>query len=236
MKKLRDTPVLLLMFLSGICFAQKDTTVALQNPAKAKIIYEMGINLYGLTVRAGDYYTQYTNVLDNQIFSGLYFKLFKGKNVLRAALDYSQRSAYYGKQPFSTNSGNSRGQLKSMEIKVGYQRMLGKRRFAPYVFSDLEYNYFWQPAPAQQDFYPMYSSYSYNYIYYRYYTLSGSFFCVTPGFGLRWNIAKCVVLNFETGAQFFYSHERSSNNFEPNHFKSAGINAKPAKVSIGFTF
>lgn len=235
MKTCQLTVLLLFCFLSNSFFTQSTALTPLQDSVspKKKVFYEMGMNIYALTMRGGDFYTKYDVVLDNQIFSGIYFKLFKGKNSLRTSLNYSNRNVYNSVPPFSHSRG-ALGQLKSIEINLGYQRMFGKKKLAPYFYSDLEYIHFWQLGQIQPAFYPTpyYSSYSYD--YYRYYSLTGSFYCLSPGMGLRWRIGNHLVLNFETGAQFFYSKEFDF--YGSRLVNNVGINAKPLKFSLGFTY
>lgn len=226
MEKLRNTLLVFLMFGMGSFFAQTDTTGAIAKRDKRKTTYEMGMNITSLTLRAGDFYSQYYKQLDNQIFSGLYLKCFRRQNAMRFSIDYSQRNVYARKQP----SGDV-NRIKSLELKIGYQRMLGKRKLAAYVFADLEYNYIRRQGLWNGGFYPN----NFDYFSNGSYDFSNNFLCASPGFGLRWKVAKSIVLNAESGAQFFYVRENNADNALQKN-TSLGINAKILKISIGFTF
>lgn len=221
----------MMLLISGSIMAQKDTLAPDGNTSR-KAVYECGMNVYGLTIRAGDYYSEYKNVWDNQVFSGLYLKRHVGKNALRASLEYSRRRALFGKEAWSATRANT-GQLVSVDLQVGYQRSFGQGTCSPYVFADAAFAHYFPVAVNYT--YPYlysYSSFAPTYFYYRYYTLSGSFLSINPGLGLRWSLAKNVCLNIETCAQFFFSHERTPERSET--FNSVGVNARPLRLSIGF--
>lgn len=196
---------------------------------------EAGFNLYGLTLRPGNFYTNYKVITDQQVFSGMYLKYHMGLNALRWEVNYSQRYFRYQQGPYGA-MGKNQVPARSFEIKMGFQRSFGTGRFSLYGFADLEYNYFWTPyGPFYQPGY-YYENIALYAPYYEYYRISGSFFCLSPGAGLRWKIGNHIALSFETTAQLFYAREKPDNYSTNKTIESVGINAKPVRLSVGFTF
>ena len=127
----------------------------------------------------------------------------------------------------------NRGELVSLELKFGYQRLLNTKKIAPYLFTDAECTFFRSINYPRYDF--IYSSsITYPGYNYRFYTLSGTFLSLSPGIGVRWCIKPHVFINAEAAAQLFYARERLLSNYEMAN--TVGINAKPLKLSIGFIF
>lgn len=222
-----------LLLCSLSVFSQKDSIAAKPNNTSNTVRFELGTFVYGLTLRPGDFATRYKMVWDHQVFSGVYCKRYYNKNAIRSSIEYSRRSVYFGDRSYSRFSSN-RGELASLELKIGYQRMLSNRRVAPYIFADAEYSYF--RSLYYPTYYPYYSSYliAPDYYYYQNYSLSGSFFSVSPGFGMRITLLPHIFVNAEASAQFFISKERGAYAYDT--FSSIGINVKPLKLSIGYAF
>lgn len=233
MKYSQSLSLLFLMLIMTPVLSQKDSSTV-PGESKTKLLrYEIGTYVYGLTLRPGDFSTRYKMVWDNQAFSGLYYKRYFGKNVFRSSLEYSRRTVYFGKES-RVRYSSSRGELASLELKLGYQRLLNDKRFSPFLFADAEYSYF-RPLIGPI-YYPLYTSslIAPDYYYYQRYSLNGSFFSVSPGFGLRWKMQPQLIMTAEASAQFFISRERSSSYYDTYH--SIGVNAKPIKLSIGYLF
>src|SRR3954469_19216493 len=53
--------------------------------------HELGMNLYVLSVQAGDFYSQYQRRVNNYVFNGIYYKYYYGKNALRGSFNYFQK-------------------------------------------------------------------------------------------------------------------------------------------------
>lgn len=216
MKQLQTLLLAALLCCAGFATAQTDSS---QAHHKRKKVYEMGIDLYALTLRPGDYYSGYKTMRDNQIFSGIYLKCFRGQYAMRFGVDYSQR----------TFSSDQWSHATSLDLKVGYQRMLGKRRLAAYVFADLEFSHMKREAYGAP-YYSIFADY-----YNPYYTIISNTGCLNPGLGLRWKLGKLVVLNLESGVQLYYSSE-SGSAFSYDKNTSVGMNVRVAKLNLGFTF
>lgn len=196
---------------------------------------EAGFNLYGLTLRPGSFYSNYKVITDQQVFSGVYLKYHMGLNALRWEVNYSQRYLRYQQGPYGATSRNL-VPARSLEIKMGFQRSFGQRAFSLYGFADLEYNYFWTPnGPFYQPGY-YYENIALYAPYYEHYRIAGSFFCLSPGLGVRWKIGKHIALSFETTAQLFYAREKPDYYSSNKTIESVGVNAKPVRLSVGFTF
>jgi hypothetical protein len=233
MKKSQSIISLILTLLVSSLYSQKDSLATSPPDVKSKPQFEIGINLYGLFIRPGDYFSHYQKVWDSQVFSGIYVKRYTGKNAIRASVEYSRRNVYFGKQPLSHN-GVGKGQLASLELKLGFQRLLSSKKIAPYVFTDLEYTHFFRVSLLSPNYYLSSLSVPYYYDYNRYYTLAGAFVSISPGIGMRWTLTKNLLLNIESSAQFFLSREMGVRNHEP--VNSIGLNVKPIKLSLGFKF
>jgi len=216
MKHVQTLLLAVLVCCAGFAAAQADSGQARH---KRKTVYEMGINLYALTLRPGDYYSGYSTIRDNQIFSGIYLKCFHGQYALRFGVDYSQRTFAAGQWNHAT----------SFDLKAGCQRLLGKRRLAAYVFADLEFSHMTRQAYGAP-YYSIYADY-----YNPYYTINSNTGCLSPGLGLRWKLGKLVVLNLESGVQLYYASEFGTG-FSYDKSTSVGMNVRVAKLNLGFTF
>lgn len=233
MKNSKHLYLIILVMCSLSALSQKDSSSSTPSNSNNPIRFELGTFVYGLTLRPGEFTTRYNMVWDNQAFSGIYYKRYHGKNAFRTSAEFSRRTVYFGSNNFPRNA-YYRGELASLELKLGYQRMLGDKKFAPYLFADAEYSYF-RPI-LQPVYYPYYTSSMIvpDYYYQQHYTLGGSFFSISPGFGVRWSVFQHLFINAEASAQLFISRERANYYYES--FSSIGINAKPLKLSIGYSF
>lgn len=193
--------------------------------------YELGFNLFSLTLRPGNFNTDYKMVSDYQAFSGIYFKYHFGQNALRSEINFSKRNLR-SNWPFSPIVEKT----TSLELKAGYQRSFTKGKFSIYAFADAEYYYF---HPEQYYYHPM--PYPSLYMYpmpadeTRSFMIKGSYFCLSPGLGFRWKLGEHFLLGYEAGAQFFYARTKYAEAYS-GIMESVGINVKSARFSIGVNF
>lgn len=221
--------LLILMILFALsAYEGRGQNDSLSRPEASKAYSrEIGFNAYSLTVRGGDFYSGYKHLIDNYAASGLYFKRYWGQNGLRFAADYLQKIS---NQKDFFEERDKAISFRSLQLKVGYQRLLGGKRWSPYFFADLAFTQSNQLLRSIYDggiYYNnnlMYPSYS------NYFTRKTAMLSASPGLGLRIRLKQQLRLNLEAGAQFFYMRERSS------HYTSVGINANPFSCSLGFTF
>jgi hypothetical protein len=180
---------------------------------------ELGLNVYSFTVRGGNFYTNYKTVYDHYAASGLSLKFFHGKSAIRTSVDYFQKitidRARFPNQSLS---------FKTLQFAGGYQRY--------FVFTDLSYSYGKELTHGYNDG-PLYFPY-YRYEY-NLNTVRTSAFSASPGIGLRLRLRKNMILNLETGAEFFYMKQFGTYTFGTAN-EITGINLKPMKCSFGFTF
>lgn len=222
MKKIMS--LLLLALMPAGAFCQADS---LRMKTQALPKHELGMSLYALSVKPGDFYSQYDYRIGNYLLNGLYYKRYFGKSALRCSFNYFRQLVNYRNRLYG-NFFPSR----TFHAAVGYQRLLGKvSKTAPYVFADASYSICRETR--QQDFlyYPYYLSSSYiaNPYYYDANPVSSYQYAVSPGIGLRVHLGKNVLLNLEAALQFFYEVENHS-------ARSIGISARPLQFQLGFMF
>lgn len=204
--------------------AQQDSISKTSGTTK-KWRYEFGLNVYTLNMRAGDYYSQYKRVFDNYAASGLYVKYYHGKSAIRSSVDYLQKMIFEGYRVKDKNIS-----FKTLQLAVGYQRHFGNKKVMPYVFTDLAFS-----RSRELQVYP----YGPLYLPMQYYytgpvSIRSTSYSAIPGLGLRINIRKHIILNFETAVEFFYM--KAGDSYQVRSYKMYGINAKPFKCSFGFLF
>lgn len=131
--------ILFFFLLPSISFAQQE-----ERPVKK---HELGVNLF--SVKRFDRYKNFSDCpvisADLNILTGLYYKNHFGKNAWRASVDYSHRSIQKGwgeplDDPYTTTQYYS-AKRTNFSIAAGYEHSFGSRKFQPYLFSDLVFNY-----------------------------------------------------------------------------------------------
>ncbi len=219
MNPLKLLAILLFLTANGIITAQT-------NADGRQKKYELGMSLYSLVIRGGDYYSGYKNRVDNYVLSGIYFRKYYGRRVMRLSLDYQQKIG--NNRPGWLGYDNGFISQRLLQCKAGYQYFFNSRSTGFYVSADLAYSY-----SSEQWAYPL--DYPLNYLS-SYAPRAGgtadirtSAFSCLPAVGLRIHLGKNVMLNLESAAQFFYAIENKSN-------KMIGINARPLNCSLGFRF
>jgi hypothetical protein len=204
--------------------AQTDSSKTVSKTKKWS--HEIGMNLYSSTVRGGNYYTHYKTVYDHYAASGLSLKFFHGKSTIRTSVDYFQKITIDRAQ-----SQNQNISFKTLQFAAGYQRHFGNKRVMPYVFTDLSYSFGKELTRGYYGpLYLPYYRYEYNLVMIR-----TSSFSASPGIGLRLRLSKNMIINLETGAEFFYMKEFGTYTFDTAN-EITGINIKPLKCSFAFTF
>ena len=191
--------------------------------------YELGMNLYTLGVNGGDFYSGYKHKLDNFVFNGLYLKIYFHKNVWRFSGNYFQK--LINLQDRTDSKDPSLLSSKSLQLTMGYQRMLGKgkHRITPYLSMDLAYDLKKELRMLDTPF-SLYDDYIGNVNSFT----TTSLFSLSPGVGLRISLGKNLTLNLESNVQFFYGLERS--NYQPETNKMVGLTIHPLQCGLGFQF
>ncbi len=124
----------LLFFIPTTCFAQEEETLLNK--------HELGISIF--TAKRFENAYSYPHMMSTAIylFPGLYYKNHFGKNAWRISLDYMHKTISNG---VVLNQSQVRDQyfskLNNLALTAGYERSFGSRKFHPYVFSDLVFNY-----------------------------------------------------------------------------------------------
>lgn len=213
--------IIVLLLAGHFVFGQTDSTTK-----KKKITErEFGMNVYAMEIRAGDFYTGYKTTFGNSVFNGLYYKTYRGKNVMRYSLNY-----FRGKQKndFFRRGGWSEYSYSVLQLSAGYQRMFTSGKFAPYAFGDLSVGVC-RDVMRNYGYYP-------NYVvdyYYPYNSIRNRFMSdISAGIGLRIKFNKHVLMNIETAARFYYQYQQI-NSGGANIF---GIDGKPLTLGLGFIF
>ncbi len=215
--------IFLLVFFCAVCLrhtAQNDSA------SQKKWAHELGLSLYDQSLNGGDFYSGYRRTLSNYAFSGIYLKFYARQNVIRTSLAYQQQILL--RQRFFSNTSHVISS-NGWQLALGYQRMLGKKSTALYVFADLNYKYMRTlRATANSylylDYYPQ-SRLNYNY---------SSLYSIGPGIGIRIQLNKYLLLSFESASQFYYSTE-FDNGLMQRH-EVIGINIKTLNCSLGLKF
>lgn len=186
---------------------------------------ELGLNVYTLNMRAGDYYSQYKRVFDNYAASGLYARYYHSKSAIRTSVDYLQKMIFEGYRIKDKSIS-----FKTLQVAVGYQRHFGNKRVMPYVFTDLAFS-----RSRELHAYPYGPLYLPAPSYYRsMVSIRSSSYSAIPGLGLRISIRKHIILNVETAVEFFYM--KTGDPYQAKSYQVYGIQAKPFKCSFGFLF
>lgn len=226
MKRLRLLTLMCALGATWQIQAQADSS---KNTLRAKKWnYEIGLNAYSLTIRGGDFHSNYTNTYDHYAASGFSLKFFHGKSAIRTSADYFQKIIMESVQTMHNRSLS----FKTLQFAAGYQRHFGNKRIMPYVFTDLSYGYGREQTRGNYNNDPinfLYYPYNYNNI-----TIRSSTFSATPGVGLRLRLARSLILNLETAAEFFYQKQYVTYTYDQREL--TGINLKPVKCSFGFIF
>ena len=186
--------------------------------------HELGMNLYALTIRPGDFYSQYKNRIDNYLLNGLYYKLYFGRSALRCSFNYLRRfnnaSVRYGGNVYSS---------RTFQAAMGYQYALNKgSKTVPYVFADASFSLL-NELRSRDGYYALPYHMSSSIAYYPNYYTSCYQGAVSPGIGLRLHLGKNVMLTLETALQLFYEVEGHS-------YRSIGVSARPFQCQLGFMF
>lgn len=232
MKTLHAFALALALCLSADALQAQQDSIPKTSVATKKWRYEFGLNVYTLNMRGGDYYSRYKRVFDNYAASGLYARYYHGKSAIRTSVDYLQKMIFEGYRAKDNSIS-----FKTLQLAVGYQRHFGNKKVMPYVFTDLAFS---RSRELQSYPYnPYYLPYGSLYLPAQYYgtsavSIRSSSYSATPGLGLRLNIRKHIILNFETAVEFFYM--KAGDSYQARSYKMYGIHAKPFRCSFGFLF
>jgi hypothetical protein len=129
--------LLLLLFLPLFSFAQQTEN----QPGKN----ELGLNLFSVTN-----FFSYKDMTDKRFykvdvnaFSGIYYRRHFGRYALRASFDYSSKAfnAFSGPYWHDNYFYGVSAQTKNISASVGYQHAFATKKFQPYFFTDLVFNY-----------------------------------------------------------------------------------------------
>ncbi|MDQ3112082.1 MAG: hypothetical protein M3R17_19535, partial [Bacteroidota bacterium] len=126
--------LLLFSFLPLFSFAQE--VVSDKN--------EVGLNLFSVTN-----FGMHKDMLDKRVyngdmnaFSGIYYRRHFGKYALRASFDYTQKAQLSSSgSRFSPYYYNVSAITKNISMSLGYQHSFATKKFQPYFFTDLVFNY-----------------------------------------------------------------------------------------------
>ena len=227
------------LFISKGLFAQITSVDSASKAGTKAKFCELGMQLYSLGLTPADQYTNYnSSVFENTFFSGLYFKWFKGSDVLRASFNYSQKAILSG-NPYSSywHQSTNNGVLRAGSLTIGYQRLLGRKKLAPYFFVDLHYGY--SKQNGRFDYYYMYPMYNELTVPWQNqgqeYLIERSQLGICKGLGLRWNVANRLVLNLETYFEYYYYLQQDIKNSTYKQ-RGLGLTFNPVQFSVGFKF
>lgn len=189
---------------------------------------EIGTNVYSVNLTTGFYSYLPTKRITHYFIPGLYFRYVKSGNAFRTSFSFLQSSTNYNYssgEAYGYNYNISRG----AEVKLGYQRMLGKKRVSPYLCIDAAYSFTRSKG--------MYSSFGcFGYIGERRFLVEKSAIKINPGLGIRWQMKKSIVVTLETAIDFFYTRERDLLNGDFMH-AGRGMGFSPVQqLSIGYMF
>lgn len=226
------------LFLSQGLHAQATASDSILKSGTKTAFCELGMQLYSLGLTATDHYYYYNpKLVDHTLFSGLYFKWFKGRDVLRASFSYSQKVVLstdlyssYWPQP------HHNGIIRAGDLKIGYQRLFRSKKLAPYFFVDVHYGYSKQNGRFGNYMYPMYNELTVPWQNNdREYLIERSQLGICKGLGLRWNVANRLVLNLETYLEYYYYLQQDIKNSTYKQ-RGLGLNFNPVQFSVGFKF
>jgi hypothetical protein len=250
MKTLKLNTVILIMLVLNLRSQTETVTETTTTPVKNKN-FEIGMNMYTLGF-SNRYYSGlfnasvYYGYSERYIFShyfanGIYFKYFKNNNAIRASINYFQKissydragliyedyySPYYAPYNFSST--------KAGELKIGYQRILGKRKLAPYFFADLRYMYSQTEGYNYYNYYPCATCMFAPQVTYQY-LIEQSYLGVNKGLGLRLTLSRMITFNLETSFEFFISSSQNIKN-SGGRINTGGFTLNPLQFSMGLTF
>jgi hypothetical protein len=184
-----------LVLVSAIGYGQTNESTA---PAvKKNLKYELGLNLYSVTnFHKGDYYDNTNYAYNQNLFSGIFLKRHFEKNSVRVLFDYSQKvvNKKWESTPwFSKTTGD----LKSSELRVGYERAFGTKKIIPFLATDLSYNY--SKATGLSTVYGDFVSYQD-----KEYLIKTNQYSICIGSGLKFKITDHIMLTYEFSFQYGY--------------------------------
>lgn len=235
--------ILLLLFSTGI-FAQEN------KPAEdAGFKHELGLNLFSVMnvniPGETKFHAQPDNVYDVptlNVPSGIYYKLHFGKNALRLSYDYFQKSyteseyidlSMYisiGPAPSSYNYTYS-GVKKEHELKIGYQRNIGKKRLTGFFAADLIANYNKFQGTNEYLWHPEETYYSAPF-YYEQYKVG-----IALAGGLKYLITKRLSLSAELSFAGIYTRSKDIA-YKGSQLKTElALKMNPLRmIGIGYSF
>ena len=186
----------------AIVFGQTAETIN-QKPATSSLKYELGFNLFSMTdLHKGDpYYTNKNYDYSTNLFSGLFVKRHFNKNVIRFSYDYAHKIV---NEKWASNPWYSKttGDVKSNEFKLGYEREFSSKKLVPFLSADLCYNY--SKAKGVSSVYGDFVSYQDQE-----YLVERNEYSLCIGSGLKFNLAKNIVLIYEFNVQAGYYHSQN---------------------------
>jgi hypothetical protein len=215
--------------------------------------FEAGINIYNYASTPLDgifrgTYVYGMKTINSYFFNGIYFKYFKGSNGLRFSLNYYQRVVSYEAGPeilnyYSTHWWNQYsnkvnvGTSQGGELKLGYQRFIGKHRFQPYIFTDVMFNYWqhWGNQNYVSEEYLRNTIWCWGYPQPFRYRFEQSVLSLLVGPGLRFNAGSRLTFNVESNFGFYISHAKNLLNSGPSS-SSKGYMLNLLQLSTGLKF
>lgn len=209
--------------------------VSCQEPqAPKKNVFELGFNLYAVNNRGRGGSLENAPNFYHHLFNGIYAKIFHGKNGARLMLSY-YRSANYQRdaviilardfKPFLATGGPR--VYQEAEIRLGYQRMLSTKRFAPYFFADVRLS---QSTTVEPWYCPTCTviQEARTYVYPTVKRSAG----ILSGLGLRLNLCRRLFLNAESGFEPAGIFIMRQSKFHYDHFD---VLSHPLTLTIGAT-
>ncbi len=191
--------------------------------------YEIGLNLYSYTPR--HYYETYTSnssKYKSNFIPGIVIKKYFNKNALSLSINYGYRNINIldsGHYHFYKDNGK----VNSIDLKLGYERVLIQKRIEPYVFGDL--NFYYSKSNGTFTSYGCFTQ-----IYDKKYEDKNREYSFHLGTGLRFHISKKIVFFYEFSYQIgiAYSNDPIESEYNlKNHRRFKGIN--PIQ-SCGFNY
>lgn len=241
----KNIPSILLLLFSAGLFAQEN------KPAEnSDFKHELGLNLFSVTnigiPGVTKFHAQPDNVYDLTNFnvpSGIYYKLHFGKNALRLSYDYFQRSYteseyvdlsnFIFENPVHPNAYTYtyKGIKKEHELKIGYQRTIGSKRFTGFFSADLIANYNTFAGTNEYNWHPEESYYS-SPLYYEQYKTG-----IALGGGLKYLITKRLSLSFELSFAGIYTRSKDLA-YKGSQLKTdLSVKMNPVRmIGVGYSF
>jgi hypothetical protein len=242
--------LLALLSFFSICLPAQESKPAEGLEKTATFKHEAGLNLFSIT-NIGipvetKFHVQPENVYDATIFnvpSGIYYKLHSGKNALRLSYDYLQRSyteseyvdvshwIFEAANPPSGYTYTYSGIKKEHELKIGYQRTLGTKRFTGFFAVDLIAGYNKFVGENTFNWHPMESYFSVPFYYEQY--KAG----IALGGGLKYKLTKRLSLSYEFSFAGIYSRSRDITNKNSDPKTDLSLKLNPVRmIAIGYSF